>query len=188
VNEINADVTAVTVPDAVADVTSALRRQHVAGGSRHPSLAGTLTFLSVHHLADGYAAVTHCADWEAVVSACGIDLGFLLLEIAQLVLRATAAHPASASAGTMARIMRRFMGSPSICLTCDRHVPDLKNARLSHLAYDKEKAGLFEPAVASLSYELDRDATYRSNALGRPFRAGPVRETYGLLSGVRGAR
>jgi hypothetical protein len=39
----------------------------------------------VHHLATGYAAVTHCAEWEAVVSACGIDLGFLLLEIAQLV-------------------------------------------------------------------------------------------------------
>ena len=43
------------------------------------------TFLSVHHLATGYQAVTHCADWEAIISACGIDLGFLLLELAQLV-------------------------------------------------------------------------------------------------------
>jgi hypothetical protein len=37
------------------------------------------------HLATGYQAVTHCAEWEALISACGIDLGFLLLELAQLV-------------------------------------------------------------------------------------------------------
>jgi hypothetical protein len=63
---------------------AALRRQHVAAAAV-ATLAGALTFLSVHHLATGYGAVTHCADWEAIVSAIGLDCGFLLLEIAQLV-------------------------------------------------------------------------------------------------------
>jgi hypothetical protein len=62
----------------------ALRRQHAAAAAV-ALLAGGLTFLSVHHLATGYAAVTHCADWEALVSAIGIDCGFILLELAQLV-------------------------------------------------------------------------------------------------------
>lgn len=48
-------------------------------------LAGTLTFLSVRHLATGYKAVTHRADWEAIISACGIELGLLLLDLSQLV-------------------------------------------------------------------------------------------------------
>jgi hypothetical protein len=69
---------------AAATVAGQFRRQHIAVGAV-ALLAGSLTFLSVHHLATGYQAVTHCADWEAIISACGIDLGFLLLEIAQLV-------------------------------------------------------------------------------------------------------
>jgi hypothetical protein len=69
---------------AAATIAGKMRRQHVAAGAV-AALAGTLTFLSVHHLATGYQAVTHCAEWEALVSACGIDLGFLLLEMAQLV-------------------------------------------------------------------------------------------------------
>ena len=39
----------------------------------------------MHHLAFGYQAVTGCEHWEAVVSAIGIDCGFLLLELAQIV-------------------------------------------------------------------------------------------------------
>jgi hypothetical protein len=71
---------AFTRPASVA----ALRRQHIAAGAV-ATLAGALTFLSVHHLAFGYQAVTGCAQWEALVSAIGIDCGFLLLEIAQIV-------------------------------------------------------------------------------------------------------
>lgn len=67
---------------AAATIASQFRRQHVAAVAL---LAGALTFLSVHHLATGYQAVTHCAEWEAVVSAVGIDFGFLLLELAQIV-------------------------------------------------------------------------------------------------------
>jgi hypothetical protein len=77
-----------TPPRAAARTVSragaALRHQHVAAAAV-ALLAGGLTFLSVHHLATGYAAVTHCADWEALVSAIGIDCGFILLELAQLV-------------------------------------------------------------------------------------------------------
>jgi hypothetical protein len=69
---------------AAATIAGQFRRQHIAAGAV-ALLAGSLTFLSVHHLATGYQAVTHCADWEAIISACGIDLGFLLLEITQLV-------------------------------------------------------------------------------------------------------
>jgi hypothetical protein len=69
---------------AAATIASQFRRQHIAACAV-AILAGSLTFLSVHHLATGYQAVTHCADWEAIISACGIDLGFLLLELAQLV-------------------------------------------------------------------------------------------------------
>jgi hypothetical protein len=69
---------------AQATIAGQFRRQHIAAAAV-ATLAGTLTFLSVHHLASGYQAVTHCADWEAIISACGIDLGFLLLELAQLV-------------------------------------------------------------------------------------------------------
>lgn len=69
---------------AQATVAKQFRRQHFAAGSV-ALLAAVLTFLSVHHLATGYAAVTHCADWEAIVSAIGLDCGFLLLEISQLV-------------------------------------------------------------------------------------------------------
>lgn len=69
---------------AAATIAGQFRRQHIAAGAV-ALLAGSLTFLSVHHLATGYQAVTHCADWEAIISACGIDLGFLLQEIAQLV-------------------------------------------------------------------------------------------------------
>jgi hypothetical protein len=50
-----------------------LRRQHCAAGAV-ALLAGTLTFLSVHHLAFGYQAVTGCQWWEAVISAVGIDV------------------------------------------------------------------------------------------------------------------
>jgi hypothetical protein len=69
---------------AAATIAAKLRRQHVAAGAV-ALLAGSLTFLSVHHLAFGYQAVTRCSEWEALVSACGIDVGFLLLELAQLV-------------------------------------------------------------------------------------------------------
>lgn len=68
---------------AQATIAGQFRRQHIAADAV-ATLAGALTFLSVHHLATGYAAVTHCSDWEAIISACGIDLGFLLLELAQL--------------------------------------------------------------------------------------------------------
>jgi hypothetical protein len=66
------------------DNVKKLRRQHCAAGAV-ALLAGALTFLSVHHLAYGYKAVTGCAEWESLVSAVGIDVGFLLLEVAQLV-------------------------------------------------------------------------------------------------------
>jgi hypothetical protein len=69
---------------AAATIAAKMRRQHVAAGAV-ATLAGTLTFLSVHHLAFGYQAVTGCDWWEALISAIGIDVGFLLLETAQLV-------------------------------------------------------------------------------------------------------
>jgi hypothetical protein len=68
---------------AAATIAAKMRRQHVAAGAV-AVLAGTLTFLSVRHLAFGYRAVTGCSEWEALISAIGIDVGFLLLEVAQL--------------------------------------------------------------------------------------------------------
>jgi hypothetical protein len=69
---------------AAVTVAGQFRRQHVAAAAV-ATLAGALTFLSVSHLAAGYAAVTHCAEWEAIVSAIGVDVGFLLLELSQIV-------------------------------------------------------------------------------------------------------
>jgi hypothetical protein len=69
---------------AAATVASKFRKQHIAAGAV-ALLAGALTFLSVHHLAFGYQAVTGCDAWEATISAIGIDCGFLLLELAQIV-------------------------------------------------------------------------------------------------------
>jgi hypothetical protein len=53
---------------AAATIANQVHRQHIAAGAV-ALLAGSFTFLSVHHLATGYAAVTHRAEWEAVVSA-----------------------------------------------------------------------------------------------------------------------
>ncbi len=76
-----------TAPKAVQAPAPAPKRTRarVMAAAAVALLAGSLTFLSVHHLAAGYAAVTHCESWEALISAIGIDVGFVLLEIAQLV-------------------------------------------------------------------------------------------------------
>ncbi len=69
---------------AQVTVAGKFRRQHVAAGAI-ALLAGSLTFLSVHHLAYGYQSITGVEQWEALISACGIDFGFLMLELAQIV-------------------------------------------------------------------------------------------------------
>ena len=47
-------------------------------------VAGTLTALSLTHLAHGITIVTGAEQWESWAMAVGIDLGFVALEIAQL--------------------------------------------------------------------------------------------------------
>lgn len=47
-------------------------------------VAGTLTALSLSHLAHGITIVTGSPSWEAWMMAVGIDLGFVALELAQL--------------------------------------------------------------------------------------------------------
>ncbi len=47
-------------------------------------VAGTLTALSLSHLAHGIEIVTAAPTWEAWAMAVGIDLGFIGLELAQL--------------------------------------------------------------------------------------------------------
>ena len=47
-------------------------------------VAGTLTALSLSHLAHGIEVVTAAPSWEAWAMAVGIDLGFVMLELSQL--------------------------------------------------------------------------------------------------------
>jgi hypothetical protein len=47
-------------------------------------VALTLTALSLSHLAHGIVGVTGCEAWEGWAMACGVDLGFVGLELAQL--------------------------------------------------------------------------------------------------------
>jgi hypothetical protein len=61
----------------------ALRRQTFAAGALG-LVALTLTGLSLSHLASGIAAITGCECWEGWSMAIGIDLGFVALELLQL--------------------------------------------------------------------------------------------------------
>jgi len=70
-------------------------------------VALTLTALSLSHLAHGIETVTTCASWEGWAMACGIDLGFVGLELAQLtvgdrVRRQIAPYSKPAILGTLA--------------------------------------------------------------------------------------
>lgn len=49
------------------------------------SVALVLTGLSLTHLSHGIELVTHAPSWEAWSMALGVDLGFIALELAQLV-------------------------------------------------------------------------------------------------------
>jgi len=61
----------------------ALRRQ--AGAAFGVGVvAATVTALSLHHLANGITIVTHAAEWESWSMAVGIDLGFVAMELAQI--------------------------------------------------------------------------------------------------------
>jgi hypothetical protein len=64
------------------------------------TVALTLTGLSLSHLAEGVQALTHGTEWHSWAMAAGIDLGFIGLELGQLVvtterLRATVARYAN---------------------------------------------------------------------------------------------
>lgn len=49
-------------------------------------VALTLTALSLSHLAEGVGALTHSSAWHSWAMAAGIDLGFICLELGQLVI------------------------------------------------------------------------------------------------------
>ncbi len=61
-----------------------MRRQAMAGAAVG-FVALTLTALSLTHLAAGIKIVTQAPTWEAWAMAVGIDLGFVVLEMAQIV-------------------------------------------------------------------------------------------------------
>lgn len=63
-------------------------------------VAGTLTALSLSHLAHGITIVTAAPMWESWAMAIGIDLGFVALELSQLTAATDAVHR---SVGTWAR-------------------------------------------------------------------------------------
>lgn len=117
---------------AAATIAAQFRRQHVAAGAV-ALLAGSLTFLSVHHLAFGYQAVTGCEHWEAIVSAIGIDVGFLLLELAQL----------ATVRDTTLRFVARW-ANPAIGVTL------AGSAALNSFAFMQGAAGPFAVAAAAL--------------------------------------
>jgi hypothetical protein len=111
--------------------TRKLRRQAAAavgvGG-----VACVLTALSLNHLARGIGMVTGAAEWEAWSMAAGIDLGFVSLELAQLVI----------TTETVRRAVRRYC-QPAITGTL------AGSAALNALAFAAQSAGwMLAPAIA----------------------------------------
>jgi hypothetical protein len=83
----------------------AIKRQSLAA-SGIGIVAGTLTILSLSHLAHGIALVTGAPTWQAWSMAIGIDLSFVALELSQLTVgdklrKAVAAYARPAIAGTL---------------------------------------------------------------------------------------
>ena len=98
--------TAKVVAPTKVKATRQLHRQGaiatVIGG-----VALVLTGLSLNHLASGITVVTGCPMWQGWAMGVGIDLGFVALELAQLmvgqnVLRQIAAYANPAIVGTLA--------------------------------------------------------------------------------------
>jgi hypothetical protein len=126
-------------------VARKLRRQAAAaigvGG-----VACVLTALSLNHLARGIGMVTGAAEWEAWSMAAGIDLGFVSLELAQLVV----------TTETVRRAVRRYC-RPAITGTL------AGSAALNALAFATQSTGwMLAPAIAmglaipALVYALTR--------------------------------
>ena len=67
-----------------APVPKAQSRKDRRAGKALRRQAGTLTALSLSHLAHGIEIVTGCQPWEGWAMAVGIDLGFVALELSQL--------------------------------------------------------------------------------------------------------
>jgi hypothetical protein len=137
--------TPVAKPGRSRAATRKLRRQAAAavgvGG-----VACVLTALSLNHLARGIGMVTGAAEWEAWSMAAGIDLGFVSLELAQLVV----------TTETVRRAVRRYC-QPAITGTL------AGSAALNALAFSAQSAGwMLAPAIAmglaipALVYALTR--------------------------------
>lgn len=90
------------------------RRQRIQHKSAYAVLgvAGALTALSLEHLATGATLVTHCTPLDGYALASGIDLGFIALEAATLVMPsphvAKYARPAILATLALSAVMNAF--------------------------------------------------------------------------------
>ena len=66
-----------------ARLTKAIRRQTIAAVALG-MVTLILTGLSLQHLSSGIVIVTKAPEWEGLALAIGIDLGFIFLELAQM--------------------------------------------------------------------------------------------------------
>lgn len=80
-------------PTTSPKATKGLSKAHKARIARQRQVAmgmglvaATLTGLSLSHLAKGVAIVTHSDTWEGWAMAVGIDLGFIAMELGQIVI------------------------------------------------------------------------------------------------------
>jgi hypothetical protein len=137
--------TPATKPTRSRAATRKLHRQ-AAAAVAVGGVACVLTALSLNHLAHGIGMVTGAAKWEAWSMAAGIDLGFVTLELAQLVVTTEAVR----------RAVRRYC-QPAITGTL------AGSAALNALAFAAQSAGwMLAPAIAmglaipALVYALTR--------------------------------
>lgn len=75
---------AVPVAKAPSKAFKKRMRRQAAAGVALGLVTLTLTALSLSHLAHGIQIVTGCDTWEARAMAIGIDLGFITMEMANL--------------------------------------------------------------------------------------------------------
>lgn len=149
-----------TAKPARSRATARKLRRQAAAAVGVGGVACVLTALSLNHLARGIGMVTGAAEWESWSMAAGIDLGFVSLELAQLVV----------TTETVRRAVRRYC-QPAIAGTL------AGSAALNALAFAAQSTGwMLAPAIAiglaipALVYALTRigatlylDCTARSN-------------------------